>query len=142
LDIYPTITDICGVFLTEHQDGVNLSNAIKGGKSNVNRNLYWHFPVYTPAYHPDKDMGSDRYFRTRPGSAIISNNYKLIEYFEDNTVELYHLTSDPGESNNIADMHHEIVSKLLKDLRDWRDIHKAYVPRNINPSYNTLISIK
>jgi len=50
--------------------------------------------------------------------AIRSGRYKLIEYYENGTVQLFDLENDIGERNNLAASHPEIAQKLQKMLHD------------------------
>ena len=48
------------------------------------------------------------------------DDWKLIEFFDTDTVELYHLAEDPGERHNLADKHPDKTAELRKQLADWR----------------------
>ena len=58
----------------------------------IDRNLYWHYPHY--------HAGGDS-----PYSAIRSDSFRLIEFHEDDSVQLYNLANDIGEQNDLADNH-------------------------------------
>ncbi len=77
-----------------------------------------------------------KYFRTRPCSAIISGQWKLIEYFEDNEFELYDLKNDISEKNNLKDSNPEQLKKLYAIMQQWRKSTKAPIPNNPNPKYD------
>lgn len=129
-DFYPTILEMAGFPLKpeQHIDGKSLVPLLKNydtvaiNKEFLNRPLFWHYPHYS-------NQGG------RPGSAIRLGKYKLIEFFEDNTIELYDLENDPGELNDISPDHPEIVKKLMKRLESWRDSVNAKFP-DPNPLYN------
>src|SRR5262249_2034617 len=53
------------------------------------RPLFWHLPHYT-------NQGS------RPSGAVREGNWKLIEHYEDGSVELFNLDTDLGERTNLA----------------------------------------
>ena len=67
-----------------------------------------------------------------PGGAIREGDYKLLEYFENGTVQLFNLKADPGEQDDLASAHPEKAAKLLAKLREWRkDIDaKMLRPKN------------
>jgi hypothetical protein len=44
----------------------------------------------------------------------------LLEYFENNTVQLFNLKEDLSEQKNLALEHPEKVRELLTLLHDWR----------------------
>ena len=136
LDIYPSIMEWSNAnFTNMHCDGISLMHTLQRNESINSRSLFWHFPIYTPAYHPDKDNSKDPYFRTRPGSAIKKGDYKLIEYFEDGEIELYDIKNDAGEQFNIAQTEQSIANAYLKELSHWRAKHNALVPNKQNPNY-------
>ena len=53
--------------------------------------------------------------------AILTDDYKLVIDGEKKTgVELFDLKKDPGEENNLAKVHPDIVQTLSKQLYDWQ----------------------
>jgi len=56
----------------------------------------------------------------RSSGAIRQGDWKLIEFFDTHTIELYHLADDPGEQNNLADKYPDKTADLTKRLADWR----------------------
>ncbi|NNE77088.1 MAG: sulfatase-like hydrolase/transferase, partial [Pricia sp.] len=102
LDFYPTLQRIADPpKKTVELDGMALQPIFKGEKL-AERELFFHFPIYLQYYDQLKDDGRDALFRTRPGSVIISGDWKLHEYFEDGGLELYNLKDDIGEQQNVA----------------------------------------
>src|SRR5690606_24694560 len=100
------------------------------------RPLFWHFPIYLQAYNPKEDGGRDPLFRTRPGSVVRQGKWKLHEYFEDGTLELYDLEEDLGETNNLAENRPEITKSLHQILKNWQMAMKAPIPDIPNPEYD------
>jgi arylsulfatase A-like enzyme len=47
-------------------------------------------------------------------------DYKLLEYFENNTVQLFNLKTDPGEQDDLAKAQPKKAGELLKMLQVWR----------------------
>lgn len=136
LDFYPTLQNIVkpekrATLL----DGIDLSTTLKKGEIK-NRDLFFHFPIYLQAYKKGKDQSRDPLFRTRPGSVIISGNWKLHHYFEDNAIELYNLQNDLSEKNNIANLYPQKVNELFKKLKDWRIETNAPIPTEKNLDYS------
>jgi uncharacterized sulfatase len=71
------------------------------------RPLVWHFPYYHPetGFSPARAaIGVDDFAvsRTYPQSAIRMGDWKLVHFYEDNRDELYRLTTDASEQNNLA----------------------------------------
>ncbi|TNJ46010.1 sulfatase [Tamlana fucoidanivorans] len=137
LDFYPTLQTIAApVKKAKVLDGVDLNSLINTNQNITERDLFFHFPVYLQAYKKGKDSSRDPLFRTRPGSVIISGDWKLHQYFEDGAVELYNLKTDLGEAENIAASHPDKVNELLNKLEQWRSDTNAPIPTEINPDYD------
>ena len=107
MDLYPTILDLAGLPLkpNQHVDGVSLKPILYGTSEIVDRALYWHYP---------------HYHRTPPYGAVVKDDYKLIEFFEDGSLELYNLKKDPSETTNLSTAQEDVATELLADLRRWR----------------------
>ncbi len=122
-DFYPTILEMANISLRldQHIDGISMAPLLKGEEKLSRDALYWHYPHY------GNQGGS-------PGSAIRSGDYKLIEYFEDGHLELYNLSKDIGESENLIEIRPEIADSLYKQLKQWRLEVKARYPSE-NPAF-------
>lgn len=133
LDIFPTLLQVAGVNVPDgkNTDGQSVLPIIKGAGT-APRPLFWHFPIYLEGGNIETQ---DVKFRTRPGSAIRYGNWKLIQYFENNDIELYNLKDDIGEKNNLVKTNHEMVKKLIGMLEKWRANTNAPVPAELNPDY-------
>jgi arylsulfatase A-like enzyme len=119
-DIYPTIAEIAGVSLPAGAvDGESLVPLLRGTRTLVPRALYWHYPHYNlhQALEP-----------LLPSGAIRKGDYKLIEQFEDDSVELFDLRNDIGERYDLATTMPEQVRELRDDLRAWRKRVGAQMP--------------
>lgn len=113
MDLMPTLLEIVGLDPSKTVgplDGISLKknwlqkDAIASTKD---RTFYWHFPHYT-------NQGS------RPAAAIRQGNWKLIEYLEDGSIELYDLDKDVGEKNNVAKDFPDKSSALAESLHQWQ----------------------
>ena len=132
IDLYATLLDITNTKLNGKElDGVSL-NPLLQGLTIPQRPLYWHFPVYIQG---GNDQSQDPKFRTRPGSAIREGDWKLIQYFEDNSIELYNLKYDISEENNLVSSYSSKVEDLTAKLEAWRKKLNAPVPSEQNPEY-------
>ncbi|MBM4086612.1 MAG: sulfatase [Lentisphaerae bacterium] len=131
VDFFPTLLEIAGAKAPTEQprDGVSLLPVLAGGAIPP-RDLFWHEPVYLEAY--EKAQGR---WRCTPSSAIRGGDWKLIEFFEDNHVELYNLKDDIGETTNLAEKLPEKAQELRKRLAEWRQAVNAPVPTQLNPRY-------
>ena len=135
LDFYPTIKKLVGYNKSIDLDGEDLTPIFKGEKLKK-RELYFHFPVYLEPYRVQLDGGTDPLFRTRPGTVIIKDNWKLHHYYEDNKFELYDLEKDVSESENLSEINKEKKNELLIDLNNWRKTNNAPIPSRLNPYYD------
>ena len=135
LDFYPTIKNLVGYKENIDLDGEDLTPIFKGEKLKK-RELYFHFPIYLEPYRVQLDSGTDPLFRTRPGTVIIKDNWKLHHYYEDNKFELYNLEKDISESKNLVEINKEKKTELLMDLNNWRKAKNAPIPSKLNPYYD------
>ena len=136
LDFFPTFMKILNINLPNKTlDGQNILPLLAGEKIK-NRPLYWHFPIYLGAYDQKNDDGRDPIFRTRPGSTMVFENWKLHHYFEDDALELYDLSNDLGERNNLAKINPKKAEDLYKMLDEWRNQLNAPIPTELNPEYD------
>jgi len=116
-DFYPTMLEMAGLPLMpeQHVDGVSLMPLLKNEGKLKRKAIYWHYPHY---------HGSGN----RPSGAVRAGDYKLIEWYEDNSVELYNLRDDMGEKHDLAKEMPEKAAELRSMLRKWRKQMKAKMP--------------
>jgi arylsulfatase A-like enzyme len=107
LDLFPTVLAAAGIAPPEGVpvDGLDLRPALEGNAM-PSRDLFWHYPHY----------GNQGGF---PGGAIRSGQWKLLENYEDGSVRLHHLASDPGERVNLEARDPERVRDLRTRLHAW-----------------------
>lgn len=125
VDLLPTIVDVCGVTLDGEVDGRNIAGVwdqAREAHAQAPRELYWHYPHYA-------NQGG------KPGGAVRSDRWKLIEFYEDGRRELFDLTSDKGESRNLAVQHPKVVEELAQKLDAWRKNVGAKMMEP-NPNYS------
>lgn len=133
VDLYPTFLNLAGGKVPKRLDGVSLVPALKN-EALPERSLFWHFPCYLQSYKADPDSAS-KFFRTTPCGVIRNGDWKLIQYFEDGSLELYDLKNDPSEKNNLAKEKADVATGLLKKLKAWQTEVKAPIPTEKNPKY-------
>ena len=123
-DIYPTILELAGLPMLpeQHVDGVSIAPLL-AGEETLNRDaIYWHFPHYS-----NHGMQS-------PGGAVRSGDYKLLEYFENGTVQLFNLRNDLEEQNDLSREEAERTAELREKLYTWRETVSANMMPP-NPDY-------
>lgn len=135
LDVFATFSDLLDIKPSQPVDGKSLLPVFKAEKKEEERPIYWHFPVYLQAYSKNNDQSRDRFFRTRPGSAMVLGKWKLHHYFEDDEWLLFDLENDLGEKNNVAEANPEVLKKMSKMMNNWRTEMKAPIPTEKNPLY-------
>jgi arylsulfatase A-like enzyme len=111
-DYYPTLLDCVGIEPDRRQrfDGVSLRGLLEEADAKLDRRcLYWHYPLAKPHFLGGRSSG-----------AIRMGDWKLIEYFRTGEVELYNLSSDPGEKNDLSGSEPGKAAELRKRLGDWR----------------------
>lgn len=137
IDFFPTLLEVAGISQIKNKtlDGLSLMPVFTGKAALAERPLFWHFPIYLEAYLKEGDQTQDPLFRTRPGSAIRKGDWKLIQYFENNDIELYNLKDDLSEKNNLATTHPEKAKEMMEMLNNWRKEVNAPIPSQLNPEY-------
>ena len=117
-DFYPSILEMLGLpaIPSQHIDGKSFVPALLDIP--IERGaIYWHFPHYS-----NHGMQS-------PAGAIREVDYKLLEYFENGTVQLFNLKEDLGEQNDLSATEPERAARLIDKLRAWRKEVDAKMPR-------------
>jgi arylsulfatase A-like enzyme len=116
-DLVPTLAAAAGIDVPRTMgplDGVSLLPLLTGDQL-ADRSLYWHYPNYS-------NQGG------RPAGAIRQGDWKLIEQYEDESLELYHLGEDPAEQHNVAQQHPEVTARLHAALHRWLEQSGAQLP--------------
>ena len=136
IDFFPTIQNIIGYKNKDLKlDGIDL-NPIFDGRKIEKRALFYHFPIYLQAYNVQEDNGTDPLFRTRPGSVIIEDNWKLHHYFENDKKELYNIENDVSESYDLSKVNVQKTTELFNSLNLWREANNAPIPFEKNIKYD------
>lgn len=100
MDILPTMAELAGASTPQNIDGVSLKSLLLKNKTLQKRNLYWQYGHKM---------------------AMRSGNWKLVYLKNNNTTELYDLSTDIGEKNNLAAKYPKRVSEMKKELLEWYD---------------------
>ncbi|MCK5738879.1 sulfatase, partial [bacterium] len=116
-DFYPTFLEAAGLELLpeQHSDGISLIPLLLETGSLSRKSLFWHYPHYG-------NQGGT------PGCSIRKGDYKLIEFFEDNQLELYDLKKDVSEKHNLANERPALATELHQKLVNWRESMHAIIP--------------
>jgi len=122
-DFLPTICEMTGVKLGEKGrkthgpiDGVSFTALLKDPDATLDRDaLYWHYPHFS-------NQGG------RPGGAVRIGDFKLIERYENGKLELYDLSKDISEKNNLAKKMPDKAKQMQKKLAAWLKEMDAQMP--------------
>ncbi len=106
-DVMPTVAEIAGVTAPDNIDGISFLPTLLGQKDQKQHDyLYWEF----------HEKGGRK--------ALRKGDWKLVSYNVNNpektTVELYDLSADLGEENNLADENPELVKELQQLMKQAR----------------------
>lgn len=133
IDIFPTILDIANIKHSHATDGKSFKIVLTEDEAKhlKDRNLFFYFPAYLESY------GSKNKFRATPYASIISDEWKLIYFFENNKVELYNLKNDIGENNNRANTDADRATHMTNILFNWMQKIGASYEFIPNPHFKT-----
>ena len=123
-DFYPTLLQLVGQPLKpeQHLDGVSFVPLLKGESASRGKPLFWHYPHYANQGGP-------------PCTTIRDGDWKLIEWHEDGSLELYNVPQDIGEKTNLAAEQPDKVKELHAKLIAWRKEVGALMPTP-NPKFD------
>jgi len=109
-DFYPTMLEMAGLPLKgeQHVDGVSLVPLLRNPFAKFDRGpIFFHYPHYA-------NQGGF------PASAVRKGDFKLIQDLEDGYYELYNLSTDKEEHNNLEQLESETFEELSAELNEWR----------------------
>jgi len=129
VDMYPTLLEVAAASKRPDYvlDGKSLVPLLMSdGSATLPREaLYWHFPGYLGA--------GEGQWRTKPGGAIRVGDMKLIEFFEDNRLELYNLKDDLSQKHDLASSQADLAKSMHEKLLAWRTDLGAKMPTPNDP---------
>ena len=108
-DVLPTLADVTGVTPPENLDGLSMLPTLTGreGDQQQHPHLYWEF----------HERGGRQ--------AVRKGNWKAVRYDmganPDAPIELFDLSTDLGETTNVADDHPDIVAEMARLMEESRE---------------------
>lgn len=126
-DLFATAVELAGLKNTTGVDGMSLLPLLTARGRFKRDALYWHYPHYS-------NQSVNGGHLDQPGAAIRQGDYKLIEFYQDNHVELYDLKRDLGEQNDLASSRPQVAEQMRKKLAAWRQSVGAQM-MTLNPQY-------
>jgi arylsulfatase A len=117
IDVAPTLAAATGSSIP-NVDGKNILPLLREprGRGWQRNTLFWHYPHYHPG-------------GAKPYSAIRFADRRLIEFHEDQRVELYDFAKDPEETKDLAASNTRVRDELRSRLHKWRKETGAQMPR-------------
>ena len=120
-DLCPTICALAKATPPAPLDFQDISPVLFAQKP-LNRPLFWHQPHYM-------NQGG------KPAGVAREGDWKLIEQYEDGSLELYNLAKDPSETTDLAAAEPTRVAALRGKLEAWRRSVGAE-PIKANPNFS------
>jgi len=119
MDFFATILDVAGLEATPGVplDGESLLPHLLDRSPLEREAIYFHYPNY--AFHSEN----------RLGSAIRMGDYKLINFYDDDSVELYDVVNDLSEERDLSSQMPEVAAEMKADLAAWLKSSGAKMPR-------------
>jgi len=119
VDFMPTILELANVQADQQLDGKSFVSLLEG-KQLDRGPIYWHYPHY------GNQGGS-------PSAAVRDDNWKLIQFLEDDRYELFDLDNDIGEKTNVISENEDIAMRLKESLAAWQqDVGAKMITPNPN----------
>lgn len=122
VDFYPTVAEVVGAELPRSGvydlDGQSIVPVLNGRQEAMaeRTELYWHFPGYMDVRNYPQSV---IHYRTED-----NQHYKLFYRYEDASYELYNLSDDIGEKNNLLEGNSsqetlDLAKEMNNKLREW-----------------------
>ena len=143
VDFMPTFAEMAGAKLPQNQpvDGKSFTGLLKGEDILKDRSIFWHFPLYLLGVDHGRVVPvfgtNELYWRATPSSMIMNGDWKLIHFFEDNSIQLYNVKKDIGEKYELSKSNPEMAKKLFEELKTWQKETKAVIPTVLNKSFDS-----
>ena len=122
-DFYPTLLDAAGLTPRGDKtlDGETICPLLKQTGPLKRKAIYFHYPNY--AWHGSNQLGG----------AVREGDYKLIEQYDDGSVELYNLAEDIAEKQDLTTKMPQKAAELKRKLDAWLAESRAIMPERLSP---------
>ena len=120
MDLVPTFLESAGIsYKAATFDGESMMPLLTQSGALKRDAIYFHYPHY--AFHRANRMGA----------VIRSGDHKMIKYYDDQSVVLYDMRKDIGETRDLSGEMPEKTAELRKRLEAWLKETNAAMPRDI-----------
>lgn len=119
MDFFPTLLELAGGDKSASrtaEDGLSLAPLLRGERTLPRNELFWHYPHYWNGG------------KVSPYSVARIGDWKLIRFYETGKEELYNLSSDISEKNDLAESRPEKRKELSARLDSWLKEVGAQMP--------------
>ena len=136
IDIAPTILDLAGVKAPQSYQGDSLTPLLNGDSStNGDNGTNWRQEFFF------EHMFQPKHSPIPPTVGIRTQRWKYVDFYKNNFQQLYDLSKDPQEQNNLAlsPLHQDVLNDLsartdqyIKHYEDLRSVEVKQRPSFIN----------
>ena len=113
IDLVPSLLKLAGASKPDgiEYDGEDLLDTLLGNSQDSRKN-----PIF---YSRPPDRKEFYGVANLPDLAMRRGKWKLLCDYDGSRPELYDILADPSESNNLADTHPEVVSRMTRSVTRW-----------------------
>ena len=112
MDLMPSLLDLAVDGRMKGVDGKSFENVLNGKEKWNERAIFFHERMARPQTTGDF-----------PCSAVRSGKYKLLHYIENDTFELYDLSTDISEEKNLVETLPDVANKMKGEMKAWKAKH-------------------
>ena len=116
-DFLPTVCELIGVDAPDESDGISYLPALLNKSQEEHRFLYWEYFHYNYNWNPSSGLSRNHL----DSQAVRLGDWKGVRYNMKNDlttpVELFNLSVDTAESNDVSSQHPEIVKEILNIMQ-------------------------
>ena len=109
MDLMPTLLDLAVDGHLKSVDGLSFENVLNGKETWDTRTVFFHEQMARPQATGDF-----------PCTAMRSGNYKFLHFLETDVYELYDLSVDIGEQENLIEIRPDIAERMKSEMATWK----------------------
>ena len=121
-DVMPTLCELTGAPIPVQTDGISFAPTLIGkGKQKQHEYLYWEFSEHTGITFDKRPVIS-----FWPRQAVVFDHWKVIKYVNENKVELYDLSDDLCEGNDLSTRYPDLVARGLSIMQQSHTVNSNF----------------